>query len=119
MWVLDEWAERHILDARRRGEFTNLPGQGKPLELADESHIPADLRAGYRLLKNAGYLPPELEQRREALELVHLLNSMHTEHPEYAATRKQVTLLELKLRQAGLETRFLYGDYAQRIMDKL
>ncbi len=64
MWLLDQWAERHILDAQAKGEFDNLPGSGEPLTLDDDSHVPAELRAGYRLLKNAGCLPPELEQRR-------------------------------------------------------
>jgi hypothetical protein len=30
-----------------------------------KSMVPEHLRAGYRLLKNAGYLPPELEALRE------------------------------------------------------
>lgn len=73
MWLLDQWAERHIRDAQKKGEFDDLPGRGEPLMLDDDSHIAPELRAGYRLLKNAGCLPPELEQRREAVELVDLL----------------------------------------------
>lgn len=57
MWLLDQWAERHIIEAQRKGEFDNLPGRGEPLILDDDSHVPAELRAGYRLLKNAGCLP--------------------------------------------------------------
>lgn len=53
MWLLDQWAERHIIEAQRKGEFDNLPGRGEPLILDDDSHVPAELRAGYRLLKNA------------------------------------------------------------------
>ena len=34
MWLLDQWAERHILDAQTKGEFDNLPGSGEPLTLA-------------------------------------------------------------------------------------
>ena len=30
MWLLDQWAERHILDAQRKGELDNLPGSGEP-----------------------------------------------------------------------------------------
>ena len=57
MWLLDQWAERHIIDAQSKGEFDNLPGTGEPLTLDDDSHVPPELRAGYRLLKNAGCLP--------------------------------------------------------------
>ncbi len=74
MWLLDQWAERHIIEAQRKGEFDNLPGRGEPLILDDDSHVPAELRAGYRLLKNAGCLPPELEQRRDAIQLLDILN---------------------------------------------
>ena len=73
MWLLDQWAERHITEAQSKGEFDNLPGSGEPLILDDDSHVPPELRAGYRLLKNAGCLPPELEQRREAIQLLDIL----------------------------------------------
>ena len=51
MWLLDQWAERHITDAQSKGEFDGLPGTGEPLVLDDDSHIPPELRAGFRLLK--------------------------------------------------------------------
>lgn len=51
MWLLDQWAERHITEAQSKGEFDNLPGSGEPLILDDDSHVPPELRAGYRLLK--------------------------------------------------------------------
>lgn len=69
MWLLDQWAERHIRDAQNKGDFDDLPGSGEPLVLEDDSHIAPELRAGYRLLKNAGCLPPELEQRGRSVEL--------------------------------------------------
>ena len=78
MWLLDQWAERHIAEAQAKGEFDNLVGSGEPLILDDDSHVPPELRAGYRLLKNAGCLPPELEHRREAIQPVsytHLIDA--------------------------------------------
>lgn len=119
MWLLDVWAERHILDAQRNGEFDNLPGSGEPIVLDDDSNVPEELRAGYRLLKNAGCLPPELVQRREAVELSDLLRSVRQDHPDYKALSKRLALLELKLRQAGLSTDFLHGEYGQRLLDKI
>ncbi|GAA3595195.1 DUF1992 domain-containing protein [Gibbsiella greigii] len=118
MGLLDEWAERHIRDAQAKGEFDNLPGVGKPLELDDDSAVPEELRAGYRLLKNAGYLPPELEDRKEALTVADLLQTIDSTHPDYAALSKRLTLLELRLRQAGMSTDFLYGDYQQALTGK-
>lgn len=119
MWLLDEWVERHISDAQRKGEFDNLPGSGEPLVLEDDSHIAPELRAGYRLLKNAGCLPPELEQRREAVELVDLLKSVPKDDPRHIELSRRLTLIELKLRQAGMSTDFLRGEYCERLMQRI
>lgn len=119
MWLLDQWAERHIFDAQTKGDFDNLPGSGAPLILDDDSHVAPELRAGYRLLKNAGCLPPELEQRKEAVQLADLLKGIREDDPQYAEVSKRLTLLELKLRQAGISTDFLHGDYANQLMRKM
>ncbi|HHT8355840.1 TPA: DUF1992 domain-containing protein [Raoultella ornithinolytica] len=119
MWLLDQWAERHILDAQTKGEFDDLPGRGEPLTLDDDLHVPPELRAGYRLLKNAGCLPPELEQRREAVALVDLLKAARPDDPHDAELSRRLALLELKLRQAGLNTDFLRGEYADRLQNKI
>lgn len=119
MWLLDQWAERHISDAQRKGEFDNLPGSGEPLELEDDSHIAPELRAGYRLLKNAGCLPPELEQRKEAIELSDLLKGIRKDDPRHAELSRRLTLIELKLRQAGVSTAFLHGEYSDRLMQRI
>ena len=113
MWLLDQWAERHITEAQAKGEFDNLPGIGEPLILDDDSHVPPELRAGYRLLKNAGCLPPELEQRKEAIQLLDILKGIRQE------VSRQLSLLELKLRQAGLSTEFLRGEYADKLLNKI
>lgn len=61
MNLLDHIAKARIQEAIDRGELRGLPGEGQPLCLEDDSAIPEDLRAAYRLLKNAGFLPPELQ----------------------------------------------------------
>ncbi|KLP61709.1 hypothetical protein ABR39_00210 [Enterobacter genomosp. O] len=119
MWLLDQWAERHIRDAQKKGEFDDLPGSGEPLVLDDDSHIAPELRAGYRLLKNSGCLPPELEQRREAVELADLLKGVRQDDPRHAELSRRLVLLELKLRQAGMNTDFLHGQYSERLIQKI
>jgi Domain of unknown function (DUF1992). len=119
MWLLDQWAERHITSAQRNGEFDNLPGQGEPLILDDDSNVPQELRSGYRLLKNAGCLPPELEQRKEAMVLADLLKGIRKEDPQYQEVSRRLALMELKLQQAGLNTDFLRGEYAEKLMHRI
>jgi hypothetical protein len=62
-------AESKIRAAMADGEFDNLPGRGRPLSFDDLSGVPADLRMGFKLLRNAGCLPPELEARKEVARL--------------------------------------------------
>lgn len=119
MWLLDQWAERHIRDAQKKGEFDDLPGRGETLVLDDDSHIAPELRAGYRLLKNAGCLPPELEQRREAVELADLLKGIRQDDPRHSELSRRLVLIELKLRQAGMNTDFLHGEYGKRLLRRI
>lgn len=69
MSALPLLAESKIRSAMARGEFDDLPGRGKPLPLEDLSRVPAELRMGFKLLRNAGCLPPELEARKEIVRL--------------------------------------------------
>jgi hypothetical protein len=62
-------AESRIRAAMADGEFDDLPGHGRPLDFEDLSRVPAELRMGFKLLRNAGCLPPELEARKEVARL--------------------------------------------------
>jgi hypothetical protein len=64
-------------------------------------------------------LPPELEQRREAVELADLLKGIRADDPRYTELRRRLSLIELKLRQAGINTDFLHGEYSDRLMKKI
>lgn len=118
MWLIDKLAEQHIREAQQKGELEGLAGEGAPLVLDDDSHVPKELRAGYRLLKNAGYLPPELEIRREALELNDLLKELDPQDIAHSDTLKRLRLLEMKLRQAGMNTDFLSGQYRDALAQR-
>ena len=79
MLSLDAIAERRIREAQGRGEFDNLPGAGMPFDLDDDTFVPEDLRATYRVMKNAGVLPPELEVHREIRDIEQLLQRIGDE----------------------------------------
>ncbi len=76
MLTLDLLAEQHIREAQERGEFDNLPGTGAPLLLDDDALVPEELRAAYRMLKNAGFVPPELDVHCEIRELEQMLQAV-------------------------------------------
>jgi hypothetical protein len=92
MWLLNQIAEARITEAMARGEFDNLPGSGRPLSLDDDRLVPKSLRAGFRILKNAGYLPPELEIRQEIRRIEQLL-AIIEEGPERREAGKRLNYL--------------------------
>ena len=51
--------------AEADGLMDNLPGQGKPLDLDDDTLVPEEDRLGLRMLKSSGFAPPWIEARRE------------------------------------------------------
>ena len=67
--MLEFLAEQRIAEAIAKGELDDLPGAVRPLALDDDAHVPEDLRLAYRILKNAGYVPPELETVNEIAQL--------------------------------------------------
>ena len=96
--ALGRLAEERIRDAIQRGEFDNLPGSGKPLNLEDDRHIPDDLRLAYKILKNADCLPPELELKKEIRKAEELLSSVADEGEKYRQLQK-VNFLIMKLNE--------------------
>jgi Domain of unknown function (DUF1992) len=70
--MLEFLAERVIQEAIARGELDDLPGAGRPLELDDDALVPEELRVAYRILKNAGFVPPEVEALNEIAALERL-----------------------------------------------
>jgi hypothetical protein len=66
---LDRLVEEIIREAVARGEFDNLPGKGKPLNLDDYFALPEDERAAFKLLKDAGFVPEEVQLLRDINEL--------------------------------------------------
>ena len=89
-------AERRIVEAIRDGAFDDLPGAGKPLKLDDDSRVPEDLRMAYKILKNAGYVPPEVALRKEIAKTEDLLSGMEDTKEKYRQLKK-LNFLIMKL----------------------
>lgn len=97
MLVFEFLAERRIEEAAARGEFDNLPGRGRPLELDDDALIPEDLRAAYRILKNAGYVPPEVEALNEIAQLEKLVHAADCDAAARAKAVRKLALLKTRV----------------------
>jgi Domain of unknown function (DUF1992) len=57
--------DKLIDQARSKGQFEQLQGQGKPLNTDDDELVPDEDRLGYRMLKSHGFAPPWMEARRD------------------------------------------------------
>lgn len=100
MTALDLLAEAKLAEAARAGAFDDLPGAGKPLVLDDDRMVPEDLRLAYRILKNAGFVPPEVEARREAAGLRRLVAAA-TDDAEKSRAAARLALIEATLERTG------------------
>lgn len=103
MKILAELAEQAILEAQRRGEFDVLQGQGKPLPNESDPFMPETLRMAYKLLKNAGYVPEEIQAQREIRSLIECLEQETDELRKMRQIQKvQLFLARAKIRHGGL-----------------
>ena len=120
MWLIDKLADAHINAAIERGEFDNLPGAGKPLQLDDDTLVPPELRAGYRLLKNAGCLPPELTLLNEIRDVQQLIRAAQT-NLELEKHKKRLNHLMLQLGELrGVNSHMLmHEQYGEKLKQRL
>jgi hypothetical protein len=113
-------AEQKIREAVERGELSDLPGQGRPLDLAGDPLVPEDLRVAYRILKNAGFLPPQLEAQTEIRDLEQLIRGMEA-GPERSKALRKLYLLNTKLsasRRSGGNLR-VEAAYYEKLVERL
>ena len=58
---LESFIEQQIKKAIAEGEFDDLPGKGKPVDLRAYFDTPEDLRMAYSILKDANVVPEEVQ----------------------------------------------------------
>ncbi len=117
-WLADQMIE----EAMKRGEFDDLPGKGKPLELEDLSHVPEELRSAYKLMKNANIMPEELTLRQEMLTLSDLIAACQQDE-ERLRLRKKLDEKTLRLNmltaQKDWSSNSVYNRYESKIQQRL
>lgn len=119
MELFEAIAEQRILEALRAGEFDDLPGAGRPLDLDDDSMVPAELRMAYRILKNAGFVPPEITARREIAEAEALLLAA-ADLGERSRALIRLDYLRMKLAASrGGESLALEAQYFDKVAERL
>ncbi len=85
-------AERQILKAQAEGQFDNLKGAGKPLDMSGGNSADA---VGFRIMAEAGALPREIELQKAVAEQKRVLSETIGDEARKAEMKK---LADLQLR---------------------
>jgi len=109
--------EQRIAEASRRGDFDDLPGAGRPLDLDDDRLIPEELRIAYRILKNAGYVPPEVQLMQDIAELERLVHA--SEGVQRSVALRKLRLLTMQMSASRSGNLQLEADYYDRLAERL
>jgi hypothetical protein len=69
MGIIEKIVEEKIREAMERGDFKDLSGKGKPVDLSEYFKTPDHLRIAYSILKNYGIVPEEVDLKKEIAQL--------------------------------------------------
>lgn len=76
---IEKFVEEQVRRAIEAGEFDNLPGKGKPVDLRAYFDTPEDLRMAYSILKSNNFVPEEVELLKDIEALKRRLESCSDE----------------------------------------
>lgn len=120
MDVFARIAQRRIDEAMENGEFVNLKGSGRPLVLEDDAMIPEDLRMAYKVLKNAGCVPPEIELRKEIACLKDLINTLDDDKERLRKISEfNFKLMKLEMMRGRPLLYTVSPEYESRVVEKI
>jgi hypothetical protein len=113
-------AERRINEALESGTLDIAAWRNKPLPMTNDNLVPEELRMAYKILKNAGYLPPEIETKKEIQQIEDLLSTCEDEHTKVRQLKKLnyliVKLSAMKGDAISIENQ---EEYYRRIVERI
>ena len=96
--LLEDHIGRSLTESQHSGELQSAPSYGKPLNLGDGySETPEELRMGYKILKDAGVVPPEVELMRQIEAQRQSLASLLDGDAALTAGRKKLSEMQQQL----------------------
>jgi hypothetical protein len=120
MDVLSFIAEQKIAQAMQERDLNSPKWKGKPLPLDDDRFVPDDLKMAYKILKNSGFLPPEVEERKEVKRLEDLIASSEDEHERLKQMKKlSVMLMKIDAQRPSPVNLANQDDYYQKVVERI
>ena len=108
--------EKRLEEAAAKGELSGLPGEGRPLDLDEDVLVPAELRVAYRIVRNAGFLPPELA---DIAEVQALIGAIGRGEVEPGSRRLRALLIQLESSGRHLTAGRAWHDYEAALQRRL
>ncbi len=116
-------SEQRIRKAYEEGEFNELPGFGKPMDLNDDAGIPEELKMAHRMMKNAGYSTEEAGLKQEMMRIEDLIRTCEDDVEAKSLHRElneKVLKYNAMLSKKRVKTNSsVFKDYQRSIEDKL
>ncbi len=113
-------AEQKIAEAMKTRDFTSEKWKNKPLPLDNDSNIPDDLKMAYKILKNSGYLPPEVEEKKEVQRLEELIATTEDEHERLKQMKKlNVLLMKIDTKRSTPANIAQQDDYYRKVVERI
>lgn len=113
-------AEQKIAQAMKEQDLTDSKWKNRPLPLDDDQFVPEDLKMAYKLLKNSGYLPPEIEERKEVQRLEDLIAATEDEHERVKQMKKlSVLLMKIDAKRSFSTNIASQQAYYQKVVEKV
>ncbi len=113
-------AEQKIAQAMQERDLNSPKWKNKPLPLDDDRFVPDDLKMAYKILKNSGYLPPEIEERKEVKKLEDLIACTEDEHERLKQMKKlNVLLMKIDAQRSSPVNIAGQQDYYQKVVERI
>ena len=113
-------AERRIAQAIEDGTLQTDSWKNKPLPLDDDSFVPDDLKMAYKILKNSGFVPPEIETRKDIHKLEDLIKQTEDEHQRVKQMKKlSFLLMKLDSQRSAPSSIEKDDEYYRKIVEKV
>ena len=118
--ALRQIAEQRITKAIEDGTLKTEGWKDRPLPLDDDAFVPDDLKMAYKILKNSGYLPPEIEIRKEVQKLEDLIVNTEDSHQRVKQMKKLDLLMRKIEAQRSRPASIEHDDaYFRKIVEKI
>ncbi len=113
-------AEQKIAQAMQERDLNSPKWKNKPLPLDDDRFVPDDLKMAYKILKNSGYLPPEIEDRKEVKKLEDLIACTEDEHERLKQMKKlNVLLMKIDTQRSSPVNIAGQDEYYQKVVERI